>query len=107
MMRLLKIAKSGLAARPASEEEDRKDEQESEGVDHAPLEVAVADEVRDETDEAGSIDDTSGAFESEIGAILAMIRSRKPGDIVSGDLPEETGATYQLLSELDRIWRSA
>lgn len=107
MMRLLKIARSGLAARPASEEEDRKDERESEGVDDAPLEVAAEDEVRDETDDAGSSDDNSDELESDIGAILAMIRSRKAGDIVPGDLREETGATYRLLSELDRIWRSA
>ena len=36
-----------------------------------------------------------------------MIRSGKPGDAMPRDLPEETGATYQLLSELDRLWRSA
>lgn len=113
MMRLLKIAKSGLGGRPAGEDEARGDEHERERGNDAPLDVAAADNVRedepeaDETGEVSSSDDNSDASESEIGAILAMIGSRRPGDNVPGDLPEETGATYRLLSELDRIWRSA
>ena len=104
MMRLLKIAKLGAKDRfrhDASGKPDIEDEA-ADVVAGSGTGDAASEEA-----EARSSDEEPTELETEIAAILAMIRSGKPGDAMPRDLPEETGATYQLLSELDRLWRSA
>jgi len=51
--------------------------------------------------------DTAGDFEAGIASIFAMIRSGTGPEVSREALPEETGATYVLLSKLDRLWQSA
>lgn len=52
--------------------------------------------------------DTSQTLEEGIASIFAMIRSGNYADeLPEGLTIEETGPTYELLSELDRLWKSA
>lgn len=107
MMRLLKIAKSGPKNRPSDDDAAGKPEAEDE-----PTVDIVTDESGDEVEsaepKAGPGEDPSVDLDTEIASILATIRSRKLSNALPDiDLPEDTGATYQLLSELDRLWRSA
>lgn len=120
MMRLLKTVKSGAKNRPteeAAETADAGDDALVQAVGEALAQAVGGEEgAADEADakprrsEAKARPRGKGGveIESEIASILATIRSRKAGDVLpESELPEETGATYQLLSELDRIWRSA
>jgi hypothetical protein len=106
MMRLLKIAKSGIRNRQS--DDDAENLETGEGTAVEAVAEAEGDGLDGDRPEAGPDGASPDALESEIASILAMIRSRKPDDILPEvDLPEETGATYQLLSELDRLWRGA
>jgi len=103
MMRHLKIAKSGA-------KEQRSDDDAGKPVaGDQPAVGIVGDEGEGVDPKARPGDDGDVDLETEIASILATIRSRTPSDAQPDvDLPEETGATYQLLSELDRLWhRSA
>ena len=46
-------------------------------------------------------------LEAGIAEIFAAIRSGAGSDLSPGDLPEDTGATYALLSRLDELWQTS
>jgi hypothetical protein len=46
-------------------------------------------------------------LEAGIASIFASIRSAPSDAEAPRDLPEESGATYALLTELDRLWQNA
>ena len=54
--------------------------------------------------EGGAADDFD--LESGIAEIFATIRSGAGSELLPEDLPEDTGATYALLSKLDQLWQS-
>jgi hypothetical protein len=72
-------------------------------------EAAVSTEaaIEEPTDDAEG-HDTDQALEDGIASIFALIRSGNEADeLPEGLTIEETGPTYELLSELDRLWNSA
>jgi len=59
--------------------------------------------------EDGAAGGTEHGFDLEAGIaeIFAAIRSGAGSELSPGDLPEDTGATYALLSRLDELWQTS
>jgi hypothetical protein len=98
--RLLKMAKPFAANRNADDAEAASTE-----PDMDALASAIATELA--ADHPASTD-APGNSDAAIASIFALIRSG-PGSeaIPESELPEDTGATFDLLSELDRLWGPA
>jgi hypothetical protein len=102
MIRLLKSANPFSAAPPGEHVEN--EAASTEPVIEAPSEEDAEEAKADaeENSEAG------GALEEGIATIFALIRSGGEADeALEAPALEETGPTYELLSELDRLWNSA
>lgn len=80
-------------------------------MENKTVSAEVEIEAPTESAEDGGGNESASAdevLETGIASIFALIRSGKATDgTPEGPLPEETGATYALLSELDRLWNSA
>ena len=99
MIRLLRAASPFSGAARQSEGNDRPTE--------PALDEAIVPDGRAEDNAKADASDDAVDLDAGIGAILASIRSGAAGGATPRDLPEENGATYALLSELDRLWQNA
>jgi len=111
MIRLLKSANPLSPAAPQAEVDEAETVSTSVEVELiAAIAEVQADPMPDQVmlEADADIDDAARQdMDAHIATILALIRSGKTDDLPDGPPPEETGATYELLTELDRIWNNA
>ncbi len=94
---MIRLLKSAIPFSPGPRSDEASDIEEAA--------VSTGTGIEEPTGETGEADH---ALEAGIASIFAMIRSGSETDELPEDLKlEETGPTYELLSELDRLWKSA
>jgi hypothetical protein len=99
MIRLLRAASPFSGAARQSEGNDGTSEP-------VPEETIIPDGRADDNAKADAADEAVD-LDAGIASIFASIRSGAAGGAAPRDLPEENGATYALLTELDRLWQNA
>jgi hypothetical protein len=103
---MIRLLKSAIPFSPGSPPQGATEVEEAAVSTEAGIEEPTGD-ARDQT-LGGDERDADRSLEEGIASIFAMIRSSNEADeLPEGLTIEETGPTYELLSELDRVWNNA
>lgn len=82
------------------------DDEKNGDEENGPAESRGAEDG-DGVGDSDAADEKGDGLEAGIASIFAAIRSGKTDEALDVPALEETGATYELLAELDRLWQGA